>query len=233
MRKLIPVFLAVVACGPSLKPAMVERTSKMVSELSGKGDQAYDAPDAPAGSQPKPFPWAVGQWVAYKVTNDKHETSVMKFSIVGKEPRGWWMETENQTGYARDVSKMLFAKMPGEVPPEQIADLVLVVVSRHDDDEIQTVDLTTLPPFVASMNRAIYKQTLAQSMAQLKLSMQRDAVTVAAGTFRGAYRVETPDTVGYWHPLVPINGTVKSGTAKGDFSMELIGFGMDAKSALP
>lgn len=232
MHKLVPVLLLAAACGPSLKPAMVSRTNQWVTDLSAKNAATYPAPEG-SGAEPKVFPWAVGQWIAFKVSNEKNEVSVMKIALVGKEPRGWWMETETQTGYGRDISKVLFGKTPGEVSPEQFAESILIMVTKHDEDEVQTIDLSTMPAFVQGMQRSVMKQSMKQSMPMSKFTAERTSATVTAGTFTGAYRFEAEDTTGYWHPLVPINGMLKAATRDGKFSMELIGFGIDATSALP
>src|SRR5688572_19554988 len=109
MKHLLPFVLLAAACGPSLKPAMVERTNSLVTEYSGKGGGTFAAEAFAPGSMVRPMPWAVGQWVAYKVAH-KGETSVMKFAVVGKDARGWWYETDTQSGYDRVITKVLFAK---------------------------------------------------------------------------------------------------------------------------
>ncbi len=216
--------LATAACataGP--KPDLRQRTDQLIAEAQAK-------PKRDVGENAGGFvarPWTVGQWVLVK-NRIKGEPSVLKMSIVGKEARGIWLESETWDYRQHAITKMLYARQP--VRPEEALDAVLVVVTQSEGEPPQTMDFSDPRNPMAGMMKGMMKGMLKDTSPDPARLAGRETVTVPAGTFRGcaAYAAKGPDGKdhkGHVHPAVPVNGIVKAESIDGDTAVELLDYG--------
>lgn len=235
MKKLLfalPVLFAV-ACAPSINPQMKSATDSLVASVRGSHEVS-----APASLEP--MSWAPGQWITMRMTDVKNgRQSVMKISVVGAENGGFWVETDTQDYFHHSITKVLYSGMPHTA--EEATDKMQKIITWSDDKERQEMDFTANSPAMA------FSKSLMKSFAQANYvpdaisAEAREDVSVAAGTFRGCARYQVNASVGpvsqqsksWFHPKVPLNGVVKASSDDGQWTSELLDFGLTgARSAL-
>ncbi len=235
MRKSIVLAfaLALGACAPSINPQMKAATDSMAASF-----QANPRSQAVPATY-EPMPWAVGQWVVMRTTDEKNQPTVTRMSVVGQEAGGVWIEFDSQSYYHHNITKILYSKMPRTV--DEASDVVLKVVSKNDDQAPQTMDLTTGP--LASLQKAMFKSVAQNAVVSSDVAQAaKEAITVPGGTFQGAAKFNvsasfagmSQKSTSWFHPAVPINGAVKGVSDDGKWKMELLDFGLTgATSQLP
>lgn len=231
LRLTLALAFMLAACGPSIKPAMQAATDQKLASYSSQVN-------LPAPTSYAPREWKPGQWVAMRTTQPGKPPAVTLIKILSKDASGFWVETENQDYYQRSISKVLYARMPRTA--DDAMDAVVKIISKQDDEPVQEIDFATHP--MAPMMKAAMRYVSDGISAPTDVSgAAKELVTVPAGTFAGAARFTgtfsigpiSKNVIGWFHPAVPVNGSVKSVTTDGDVTTELLAFGEDgAVSAL-
>lgn len=235
MRKLVLglSLVALGACAPSLNPLMKSATDELLAAAKGGHDLA-----APGSYEP--LDWVVGQWTVSRVTNSKGEPSISRVAVVGREDGGFWIETESQDYYQRTIGKVLYAKQPRTA--EEALDAMRKMISKTDDQEAQLFDFTDDNPAMAFTKRLMKSAVEGVVVPRDIDAGTAESVTVPAGTFRGCAKIPvrvklgpiTKDSLSWYHPGVPLGGGVKGASTDGEWTVELLDFGMTgAKSKLP
>lgn len=227
------LVLAASFCAPPINQAMKARTDQ---ELAITANHRVDAPP-----KYEPKPWAEGQWALYKTTSTDGHPSVMRTGIVGREDGGYWLETETWSYSSHSISKALYSKMP--TTAEESVDFLQKIVSKSDDGPVQKQDFSANDESARMMKqlmRAVI--TGAVSAPTTVEGMPREDLAVAAGRFAGCAKFPSRVNFGpvrkkitaWFHPAVPLSGSVKSVADDGSHTTELLDFGdAGAKSALP
>jgi hypothetical protein len=226
MRRLAAaVALTLAACGPSVKPAMKSATDQLASE-------PRSAPRN-VGSEKKlvPLKWAVGQWTLTRNVNAKGEPSFVRTSVVGKESGGWWIEMETQDFYRHSFVKILYAHQPTDA--DDALDSVRRMITRNDGDKEQVLEFTKDDPGIA-IAKQFMKSYMKIGLATVPEQAPREDAKVAAGNFRGCGKFDTKVELGpfsqeattWFHPAVPLSGSVKSAAPDGKWQMELVDYGL-------
>jgi hypothetical protein len=226
LARLILLVTVVSACGASIRPAY---KTDVDTQLAAKASPR-ELP--PASLEPRP--WKVGQWAMYR-TMDDGKPGYEKWSIVGEDDCGVWIETVSQDYYHRTVSKVCYARMPwlpdskGNIVADAI-DLVQVMITRSDDNAPQTFDLRENPGMKDAMK--MFATTMVSFQWHNNDALPREDVVVPAGRFGGA--AAFPLTVSVmWktitvttlvHAAVPVYGVVSQAASTGRTS-ELVDFG--------
>lgn len=220
---LAPLVLALVACGPSIKPAMKAATDAKLSSY------ASDVQVGPPASY-EPREWTPGQWIAYRVTQKDKPPAVTTVKVIAQDAEGIWLETESQDYYSHSITKALYRRMPRTA--EEAMDALVKVVIKTDDEPAQEMDFRQGP--MAEMMKQAMKFVAAGVTAPTDVgSLPKETVTVPAGTFQGAAKFTgqvsfgpiTKTVSGWFHPAVPLNGSVRSITSDGEISTDLIAYG--------
>ena len=218
---------ALSACGPSIDPAAkadIDRRSSLLSP----GAQAYPAPGA---FMPRPL--AVGQWVQYRMVDDKNQPSFLTHKVVGAEGNAFWIEgvTESYTG--KQVTKIL-AFLGDRTNLSAVE--IWGVKTRDHKGHVQEFDKSML-----SIMQGLWKGAIEGLIVSWQGQPQEDA-TVPAGRFTSCFKARSDVAWGPWHSAstgwshaaVPISGLVKSQGIDKPMTMDLVGFGdTGAVSELP
>jgi hypothetical protein len=193
-------------------------------------DRQLAAPDstpivpAPAAGDFKPMPLAAGQWVKFKVLDERSESSILTYKILDEEDGAFWVEAVTETYHGKKLQKLL-----------------VFFGSRTDPKEIKIRAIKTkdngykneLPASMVSMMEELFKGALASLILDWKGLPQEDAAA-PAGSFAGCYKARAKAQWGPWkteadswsHPAVPINGLVRSKGTEKKFAMELLAYGL-------
>jgi hypothetical protein len=206
-----------VGCGASINDAYKADVDRRVSALHGTGT-SYPAVD---GFEPMPL--AVGQWIEFKVVDDKHNPSFMKYSVVGEQGGAFWIETIHKNYYHTSETRMLVAFGDRSDP----ATYDVRAFEMRTDGKGQDY-----PPGMLGLLKSLYKPILNNLVVNWK-NLPREDAKVIAGDFAGCFKQRTSVSFGPYdqtsdgwsHPSVPINGMVRSEGVDKPFKMELIAFG--------
>lgn len=233
MRRLFgpAALLLVVACGPSIKPAMQQATDARIGSYSSSVNVA-----APASYSPRE--WKAGQWVAFRTTEGDKPPGVTILKVLAGKQGGFIIETEMQDYYGRSISQSHYRSWPKT--PDEAADAFYKVVTRNNDDDALEIDFESSPMggFIKSTMKHVTSGVTGPTDAG---NLPKESVTVAAGSFAGSAKFNSKISFGpvsrnvtaWYHPAVPINGSVKAFDEKG-WTYELLAFGeTGATSALP
>jgi hypothetical protein len=202
-------------CGPKTDSALKAEVDGYFSLPAGTKEYAA----APAGK----IPFAVGQWVIYR-HRSRNEQSYTRLSVVGEEGPGTiWLQMEDATYEKRGLSMML---IEGYDPQNPGSMLKIAKWIAYDYEKGKASELPQM------FYRNLAENVLRQVNVDIKTETRED-VTVPAGVFRGALRVDAKvsgvvngETVTWFHAAVPIYGYVKSQMADGSDVSELVEFGM-------
>jgi hypothetical protein len=218
------------ACGPSIQPQMKAATDRLAAESRG-GSHDEGAP-----RRYEPMKWQVGQWTLTRAVNEKGEPTVTRMAVVGREDGGYWIESETQDYYRRSVTKMLYAKQPATA--EESFDALRKIVLVEDGKAPTEMDFTKDDPGTALMKR-MYARFVRGGHVTLPEQSGREDATVAAGRFRACATFDTRLEVGpfkfeartWFHPAVPLGGTVKGVSTDGKWKMEILDFGLSGATS--
>jgi hypothetical protein len=220
---LMTAALLFVGCGPKADPAMVSKVNGFFATSSSeiyKGSGIF-----------KPMPLAVGQFVIHGNTEDNGKRSVSRTAIVGREARGWIIESYTVNESSEGCSQMLVAGLEDIHKPRGFENIdILWVKIKDENGQIQTIEG---PPLM--MAKGFYKRAL-QSFDVSAMTNQGSGadVTVPAGTFKNTFNADSEVSVigmkfrskSWFHEKVPVSGMVKSITDEGKMTSELLDFGL-------
>jgi hypothetical protein len=217
--------LAVAACGPSVKPAMKSATDQLAAETRGQPR------DLASEKKLAPVKWSVGQWTLTRSVNEKGEPTFTRTAVVARENGGYWIESETQDWYSHSFTKVLYAGVPTNV--DEAFDLVRKIVTRADDKPEQVLDFSKDDPGMAIAKRFV-KQYMKVGLAAVPDQASREDAKVPAGTFRGCAKFNTKvefgpfsmEATNWFHPGVPLSGSVKSASTDGKWTQELVDYGL-------
>jgi hypothetical protein len=227
MRKsiLLGLALALGACSPSINPQMKAATDGLSAQFQANARSAA----VPASYEP--IKWGVGQWIVMRTTNEKGEVAIQRISVVGEEAGGVWLEFESQDYHHHTITKILYNKMPRTV--DEASDAILKVVTKSDDKQVQTIDMTSGP--LAGLQKSMFKSVAQNAVVSSDVAQaSKEDVTVPAGTFQGAAKFSvtasfagmSQKSTSWFHPAVPINGAVKGVSDDGKWKLDLLDYGM-------
>lgn len=191
-----------------------------------------------SGKFMKPMSWGVGQYIVLGNIEKGKKKSVTKMSIVGKADGGFIVEMVTTDEDRESVVQYLIKGIDKAMKTGDAKDIEFGWIKmRNDDGQIQTIEGPMM-----QMYKAMLPNTISSMQLSVKNYTDGGTVTVPAGTFSGLNVVDseakvfgfTTKTKGWYHPSVPVNGTVRSVSDDGKQETVLIGFGMSgAKAIIP
>lgn len=206
------------ACSPTIEPAAKEDVDRRVKLLSNSS-QSFGAPAAP-----QPMPLAVGQWVQYKMTDDRGQPSFFTMKVVDELQGTYFIEyiTEGYTG--KSVTQ-LHLYLGDRTNP---ATMDIRGVKMKDAKG----NVTEMPPATLTLMRSSWKGML-DLVAVRWQGLPQESVQVPAGNFSGCYKGDSEASFGPWksksrswsHTAVPVSGLVRSQGLDKPTTMELVAFG--------
>lgn len=211
-------------CGSSINDAYKADIDRRLARLRDT-DSSYAAAESF-----EPLPLAVGQWTQYKLVDNKQQPSLIKYSVVGQEGNAYWIETTQENYYHRSDTRMLIA-IGDRMDP---ASYDVRAFAVKTDGKLQQY-----PPGMLSILRSVWKPIVNNLVVNWK-GATREATHVAAGQFDGCFKLRTAVQIGPYaqtsdgwsHPVVPINGLVRSVGVDKPLTMELVAFSTEgARSA--
>jgi hypothetical protein len=224
----VATLLAVAACGPSIDPAAKADIDRRLSLLSSPS-QTFPAP-----ATPQPLPLAVGQWVQYKMIDDKGQPAFFTMKVVDELQGAYWLEYLNETYTGRTVTKMHLY-----LGDRTSLDAIDIRAVKMKDPK---GNINEMPPEVLNLMKSTWRDLLSMLVITWQGLPQEDA-RVPAGVFSQCYKAHTQASWGpfksesltWAHPAVPINGLVRSQATDGKSGMELVAFGEKGggKSEIP
>jgi hypothetical protein len=232
MRTILTAVLALglLGCAPSINPQMKAATDSLAATFQTRGQNQA----APAAYEPTP--WAVGQWVIQRTVDDKGNVAIQRLSVVGAEGGGLWLEMDRQDYFHHTITKILYSHMPRTA--DDAMDALLKVVMKTDDKPPQTIDFATTP--LAALMKAQFKVVATSAVVSADVAQApKETVTVPAGTFEGCAKFAvqvsimgtTQKSTSWFHPAVPLNGSVKGASDDGKWTIELLDFGTTGASS--
>ncbi len=216
--------LLVGACAPSIDPAA---KADIDGRLAALREGATIVP-APPGFDPMPL--SVGQWVQYKMIDDKGQPSFLTYKVVSQEAGAFWIETLHETYFGRTAQKMLIA-FGSRTDPNQIEVRAVEMLDRRGS-------VSPVPPATIPVLQVTYRSVV-EALAFTWMGMPRESATVPAGRFEGCFRARADAQWGPWrsladswrHPAVPLSGLVRSQGIDRPFTMDLVAFGTTGATA--
>jgi hypothetical protein len=216
-------------CSPKADPVMVGKVNNYFAATSNKtytGSGKYT-----------PMPLAVGQFVTHGNTEDDGKRSVSRTAIVGKEGRGWILETYTINDYSESCTQMLVVGLENVHTTQGLNNLdILWVKIKDENGQVQTIEG---PPLM--MAKSFYKSALQSfDISAIKNQPAAEDITVPAGTFKNTFRADaemsmmgmTFRSTSWVHDKVPVNGMVKSITDGGKMTSELLDFGKSGAKSM-
>tara|TARA_R110002096_G_scaffold436085_1_gene667092 strand:+ start:8350 stop:9075 length:726 start_codon:yes stop_codon:yes gene_type:complete len=212
------LLILATACSPSINPQLkagVDGRLAMIQDSS----ESYAADSLPVGYQ-------AGQWLQYKMLDDKGHPSIMTYKLIAEIDGGFAIETVSESYYATSASYMEIRYAIG-APPSSIQ--VLRVVSSDNNGTPTEMDSMSL-----SLMDSMYKKLAGQLFYTQLPGPSGASVSVPAGAFASCSEMDSTLSFGPWtftshswhHPAVPMHGMVKSERTDGKpGSSELIAFG--------
>jgi hypothetical protein len=215
---LVACGLLLAGCMPSFDPTAKADIDGRLAALQEGGKTV----PAPPGFDPMPL--QTGQWVQYKMIDDKGRPSFLTYKVLGEQAGAYWIETLHETYFGRTAQKMLIA-FGSRTDPNRIEVRALVVLDRRGN-------VTPVSPDMIPVMQVTFR-SLASALAITWQGMPQEAETVPAGRFEGCYRIRADAQWGPWrsladswrHPAVPLSGLVRSQGVDRPFTMDLVAFG--------
>ncbi len=212
------------ACAPSIDPAAKADIDGRLAALR------VGATTVPAPPGFEPMPLSVGQWVQYKMLDDKGQPSFLTYKVLSQEAGAFWIETLHETYFGRTAQKMLVA-FGSRTDPNQIEVRAVVMLDRRGS-------VSPVPPAMIPVMQVTYRSVVS-ALAFTMMGEQRESATVPAGRFEGCFRARADAQWGPWrsladswrHPAVPLSGLVRSQGIDRPFTMDLVAFGTTGATA--
>jgi hypothetical protein len=210
---------ALFACGASIDPAMKASVDAKLAALQPQST-TYPTPTAEL-----PPPLVPGQWIRLKMTDSKGRLAIITDKIVGKEGNATWLEVVHESYTGHSIIKML-ADFGDRTDPDKV-DIQNIIIKNGDKAPI---DYSKQGPVLA-MVKGMYKSVVKNLIIQWH-GLPKETKSTLAGTFTDCFKGKSEVSLGpitssgtvWYHPAVPINGTVAFTGDQGDVE-ELIGFG--------
>jgi hypothetical protein len=111
-------------CAPSFDPTAKADIDGRLAALQEAGKTV----PAPPGFDPMPL--ATGQWVQYKMIDDKGRPSFLTYKVLAEQAGAYWIETLHETYFGRTAQKMLIA-FGSRTDPNRIEVRALVVLDQR------------------------------------------------------------------------------------------------------
>jgi hypothetical protein len=211
-------------CGPWVDPAAKADIDGRLAALQEGGTSV----PAPPGFEPMPL--SVGQWVQYRMIDDKGRPSLLTYKVLAREAGAFWIETLHETYFGRTAQKMLIA-FGSRTDPNQIEVRALVLLDRRGT--VRPVPAAMIPVMQVTFHSVV------SALAINWMGMPQESAIVPAGRFEGCYRGRTDAQWGPWrsladswrHPAVPLSGLVRSQGIDRPFTMDLVAFGTTGATA--
>lgn len=222
---LLAGIIGLAACSPTINPQMKAATDSLAASFQNNSRTVAMPADY------RPMPWAVGQWIVQRSVDEKGNVTISRMGIVGQEAGGIWIEVESQNYYQRNITKLLFTKMPTN--PDEVGDVLVKAISKTDNQEPQVMDFAAMGP-IGSLQKTIFKSLMKNIVITSDLTqVNKEDASVPAGAFSGCAKISaelsfagmTQKTTTWFHPSVPLNGGVKGHSQDGKWKMELLDFG--------
>jgi hypothetical protein len=207
------------ACGPTIDPAAKADLERRLAQI-----QTSEETFPPAESY-SPMAFVVGQWTEHRITDELGRKSLVTTKLVGQEEGAYWFEIVSETGYGREIARVLVAMPSGRDPAGME---IRQIIMRKGADQPVIID-----PKTDAKARAKYRASL-DLFAILVDGEDKDDVRVPGGHFIGCYMVQTQGPWGPWsapadvctHPSVPLSGVVRATPAGKSGVLELVAFGV-------
>ena len=178
---LVLCALLVGACAPSIDPAAKADIDGRLAALREGGTTV----PAPPGFDPMPL--SVGQWVQYKMIDDKGRPSFLTYKVVSQQAGAFWIETLHETYFGRTAQKMLIA-FGSRTDPNQIEVRAVEMLDRRGG--VSPVSPATIPVLQVTYRSVV------EALAFTWMGMPQESATVPAGRFEGCYRAARRRAVG-------------------------------------
>jgi len=184
----------------------------------------------PAPTIGEPLPITPGQWVTLKETDKDGHPTLATYKILAMQDGAYWYEVSTDSYYGHTAAKMLL--FIGDRTSVASFEVRAMIMKDHDGR------VTEVPPPTLSLMRSSWESLADQLVVQWNNLPQED-VRVLAGTFAGCYKGRsTVEFAGYsatsdvwYHPAVPLSGTVKSVGIDRPSTVELVDFGFEGASS--
>jgi hypothetical protein len=214
------------SCAPTLDPAVKADFDRRLAQLP-TSEETY-----PPSESFLPMAFAVGHWTQHRI-RDTRGAFLITNKLVGRDPGGYWMESQIEGYEGKEVVKMHVALLGGRDPDG--AEIRELSVRKGDAAMIHDVRPDEMPAA-----RAQYGYLL-DLLAVVFESEYKDDVRVPGGHFIGCYKFETGKPWGPWqkgslvcaHPSVPLSGVVRALPLDASGSLELVAFGTAAEEPPP
>ena len=218
-----------IGCGPKADPVMVGKVNNYFTVTSTKtytGSGTY-----------KPMPLAIGQFVTHGNTEDDGKRSVSRTAIVGKEGRGWILETYTINEHSESLTQMLIVGLENVYTAKGLENFdILWVKVKGKNGQIQTIEGAPL-----MMAKSFYMSALQSfDISAITNQASETDITVPAGTFKNTFSADAEMSVmgmtfrstSWFHEKVPVNGMVRSITDGGKMTSELLDFGKSGAKSM-
>ena len=208
----------VAACAPVADNAAKADVDRRLKLIAPSG-QSFPAPPAA-----QPLPLAVGQWVQYKMIDERGQPAFFTMKVVDELQGAYSIEYVTEDYAGKNVTRM---------------DLYLGDRTNPAAMDIRGVkemdaqgNVKEVPAQAVGAQRARWQGLLDMVTVRWQGLPQEEA-SVPAGRFAGCYRAETQAAFGPWktrsrswsHGLVPVSGLVRSQGIDKPTTLELIAFG--------
>jgi|GEM_PF-926143 len=216
------------SCAPSVNPALKKRVDSYPTARSPSDydtDQTFTAP----------MPWAVGQYVVHKTTDGEMRPSITRTSIIAQEAEGWVIEIHSITYTSESLAQLYVVGFDQGTKVRSFKDLEVKWTKIKDaDGKVTQVNGNTLA-FAQSLESAGVVQ-----MTMKPPQRSSEPLKVPAGRFKGATLFEGSGKLGglidvssqgWYHPAVPIFGSVRTTSSTPRSMMELIEFGLSGATS--
>jgi hypothetical protein len=219
--------LSFLACGHGYDKVAKKDIDRRVAALLPSG-QTFPPPAVVLPRQ-----LVIGQWTQHKLINEKGELSLITYKIVGEERGAHWIEIANESYYGKTVVKLLIA-LGDRTNPNTME----VFAAKFKDKQGRVTEIQG--PMIQA-NRGLWQASV-NMLAVRWQGLPQEATSVVAGNFMACFKASTDASWGIWratsmtwmHPVVPINGLVKSVGMDRPATVELVGFGeIGATSEIP
>lgn len=217
------VICLAAGCAPSINPALKSRIDRyQTTSLTKtyKTDQIFK----------KPIPWAAGQFVVTRSLDDKSRPTIQTISIINEAKDGWVIEIHSMSYFSESLAQIYVSGFDKGAEVRSMADLdVKWTKIKNADGTVTKVEGNALS-FAQSL-----EQSGVMSNEVRPARSEPNPISVPAGQFVNATIYESKGKIGgfieftskaWFHPDVPIFGSVLSNTSTPKTRVELIKFGL-------
>jgi hypothetical protein len=195
------------------------RKSQLDTWRAGLSAKAVSYPSASGGRTTI----AEGQWVELLFLDENDDPTKIRYSVLGEEADGRWIEVDRTDYYGRNIAKILIVATDWNNPGGWT--IKRMITQSNSDKPVEVP-----APAIGLMG----DKQLGALKTQLKTEgAARETVTVPAGIFTDCLRIRstTETTLGrfestmWLHNAVPITGWARAKSKDAKYSMEVTSFG--------